>query len=112
MSPKEIIQWIQFAALVLKYGKEVIDRAVEIYKRIEEAFRGKSGASQEKAVKFNKAFVREIETAKDIKPTAALRACQNVDRIREGVWKTRPENLGKKPRSILGAKPGAPYSRV
>jgi flagellar hook-basal body complex protein FliE len=35
MSPQQIVQWIQLAALVLQYGKEVVDRAVETYKKIE-----------------------------------------------------------------------------
>ena len=64
-----------------------------------------------KAAGFNKVLVAEILADNTIGSATTSKALNNVDKIREGVWKTRPENLGKEPKTIfkppLGTKPGS-----
>ena len=58
-----------------------------------------------KAKRFDWAFVSEIVVSKELSKKVVLKATSGVARIRESVWKTRPENLGKKPKPNLGIKP-------
>lgn len=99
MTPAQIIQWIQFALLILRYGKRAVDLAVDVYERTEFAARarkvtrGEITGPAEKAASFGRVFRAESSERVGISPPAA-----RVAAIREGVWKTRPENRGKEPK--------------
>jgi len=110
MSPGSIISWIQLAMLVLQYGREVVELAIEIYKKIEEIFAAVPSPSPapvpagglprfDKATTFNKEFVTAIASSLKITESKKVKAVFGKDKIRETVWKTRRENLGRKPGS-------------
>lgn len=95
MSPGEILQWIKFAALVFQFGEPVIEAAIRIYKRIEDAFRDKKSTGAVKAAAFDVNFKKEMGDNIALTAKQASKALENVAKIREGIWQTRPENRGK-----------------
>ena len=111
MSIGKITQWIQLALLIIEYGKKIIDLGIEIYERFEEKYKGMHDEGAKKAAGFNKILVATVLADTSIRSSTTSKALNNVDKIREGVWKTRPENLGRTPKTIfkapLGTKPGS-----
>ena len=105
MNVAQITQWIQLVILILEYGKKVVDLAIDIYDRIEEKFAGTKDAGAKKAAGFERAFVSEVKASSKITGVTEMKALGNVDNILEGVWKTRPENVGKEPKQIMGKRP-------
>ena len=98
MTPGAIMQWLRYLILILQYGKGVVDLAVDIYERIEYAAKARrivhhdKMPSTEKAASFNRVFAAESSERNGCMPPA-----RRVDAIREGVWRTRPQNRGRKP---------------
>ena len=92
--PSDIIQWIQFSLLILKYGKELVDLAVSIYEKVEEKL--KDRRSIEKKMEFDKTLTKMAPAVVGTVPPVKA-----IDTLREGVWKTRPENKGKKPNPLF-----------
>jgi hypothetical protein len=90
---------------MLQYGKQVIDLAIEIYDRIESKFLGTKDAGAKKAANFERAFTSEVKASPAITGMTESKALLNVDKIREGIWKTRPENQGKEAKTIMGKQP-------
>lgn len=92
-SPGQIIQWIQFALLILKYGKELVELAVSIYEKVEEKLKGRRPI--EKKMEFDKTLIGRAPAVVGTAPTV-----KTINALREGVWKTRPENAGKTPKPL------------
>jgi hypothetical protein len=105
MNIGQITQWIQLVIMIMSYGKQVIDLAIEIYERIEEKYAGTKDVGAKKAANFERAFVSEVKASNRITGVTEMKALGNVGEIREGVWKTRPENIGKEPKQIMGKRP-------
>jgi len=105
MSIGQITQWIQLVILILEYGKKIIDLAIEIYERIEGKFAGTRDAGAKKAAAFDRTLKASVLADTSISSMTTSKALNSVDKIREGVWKTRPENLGKTPKVIMGKRP-------
>lgn len=90
MQAGKIIEWIKLGLLILQYGREAVILAIEIYKKVEEAFRDskkqKASKSAEKAFTWETLFRKEIEQNKKLKTKKKQELLAEAPKIREQVW--------------------------
>ncbi len=88
-----VIQIIQLCVLILTEGKKLVDFAISIYDAIEKRVHaGEKLSSKAKA----EAFDLQLALA-----TGATLSHDRIEKLREGIWRTRPENRGRSPRAIV-----------